>query len=668
MSSLPRATQNLEALDHDSKNTIVSGKALIIWDEKILGKKRDNIDTDQITPSAYCVSKNLDQLDEFWKDGAFRYLLPQFKQRVHQGENFLIVGDRFGIGSSREMSPAGLKALAEEVNLELIIICGQQPGSIFVNNALNLGLYLLECPIAVIDANEGDKFEFHKDSWKLINLTQDKVYDPCKPKFHQQQMLSGGGIFDIGRAEFASLQQRGKTQIIWPEEKHTRYMTTTEQIIWAHRVDKTAHIKPGETIKVYTDLTPTSDGTAPFAIYTFNNITTGQDVSPLNAAIANDHFVFTGKSADEQQMLISKNFSEKHNIRKPYYASPGDGIFHFYFPEQGLIKPSGFYAGADSHSRAYGAYGGVGIGVGSTTAGFAWATGYIYFTPAKQRRVIFRGKLQPWSSGKDIVLSLLARWGNLQAQGMGVEFIDADKQLPMSYRNTIANMMAEAEAQNGIFAPDDITLQWFQKRNISLEYPFLSPGTDAHYEIDEEIDLTNIRPLIAKPFSPSNIVDAEELARKKITFNKALIGSCTNGGYEDLFSAAIVFVKARQIGFNTIDKNIQLIIYPGSRLVSQQIEIPDIRLQGESIANIFRSIGAIIRNSWCGPCFGQGIDSLAQGERAITTFNRNWQNRMGIGGEGYLASPSIVASSALIGYMAPPSELGMEAFLISNLE
>ncbi len=141
--------------------------------------------------------------------------------------------------------------------------------------------------------------------------------------------------------------------------------------------------------------------------------------------------------------------------------------------------PGQFIPGADSHSRAYGAYGAVGIGVGSTTLGFGWSTGYIYFTLAKARRVEFRGKLQPWVSGKDIVLELLRQWGAQQSQGMSVELVDADKQLPIAYRNTIANMMAEAEAQNGIFAPDEITYAWYRQKGITdLPYPAIAPGAE----------------------------------------------------------------------------------------------------------------------------------------------------------------------------------------------
>jgi homoaconitase/3-isopropylmalate dehydratase large subunit len=136
-----------------------------------------------------------------------------------------------------------------------------------------------------------------------------------------------------------------------------------------------------------------------------------------------------------------------------------------------------------------------------------------------------------------------------------------------------------------------------------------------------------------------------------------LIGSCTNGSYDDLLSAALVLRAAREQGFRKVAK--ALAVFPGSGGVGRQIEMPDPRLSCESIAEVFRSVGGAIRQSWCGPCFGQGPDALARGERAITSFNRNWQNRMGVGGEGYLASPAVIASSALFGYMAPPGELGL---------
>jgi homoaconitase/3-isopropylmalate dehydratase large subunit len=277
---------------------------------------------------------------------------------------------------------------------------------------------------------------------------------------------------------------------------------------------------------------------------------------------------------------------------------------------------------------------------------------------ARERRVTFRGKLSPWVTGKDIVLELLRRWGAKQSQGMSVELVDRDKQLPMAFRNTIANMMAEAEAMNGVFAPDDITYAWYRAKGMTeLPYPHFSCGADAAFEIDEAFDLADVAPMIAKPFSPGNAFPAEDVAREHIEFDKAMIGSCTNGSYDDLLSAALVMMAARQKGITKVQK--ELVVFPGSGGVKIAIERPDPRLNGESIADVFRGVGGEIRASWCGPCFGQGSDALTKGQRAITSFNRNWQNRMGLGGEGYLASPSVVAASALAGYMAPPTELGL---------
>ena len=633
------------------------GKALIFWDAKVPGKKLDAIDTDQITPAADCVSESLETLDERWKAGSFRFLMPDFRTRVHRGETFLVAGDRFAIGSSREMSPAGLKGVAEEAGRELVVVCGANMGDIFRRNAFNLGLHVVQSPEAVADAQDGDAFSFDPDTRTLTNETRARTYQPVQLSPKEEEIRRSGGIFAIGRRELrASVETRPAIQ--WPDAATARRLTTTEQIVWAHRVDKNAEVRPGATLRVYADLLPASDGTAPFSIHTFNQITGGASIFPRQIAVANDHFVFTGVEADERQTSIGREFARLHGIARPYYATPGDGIFHFYFPEQGLVMPGQFIPGADSHSRAYGAYGAVGIGVGSTTLGFGWSTGYVYFTVPKQRRVAFTGELKPWVSGKDIVLELLRRWGAKQSQGMSVEFTDARKQLPIAYRNTICNMMAEAEAMNGIFAADDITYDWFKAKGMSeLPYPRIAPGAEARYEIDETLALSDVVPMIAKPFSPGNAFPAEDVAREKLTFDKAMIGSCTNGGYDDLMQAALVIRAAKDRGFLKAAR--EFVIFPGSGGVRAQIRNPDPRLDGESIAQVFESVGGKIRESWCGPCFGQGPDALKSGERAITSFNRNWTNRMGVGGEGFLASPSVVAASAMLGYMAPPSELGL---------
>jgi homoaconitase/3-isopropylmalate dehydratase large subunit len=269
------------------------------------------------------------------------------------------------------------------------------------------------------------------------------------------------------------------------------------------------------------------------------------------------------------------------------------------------------------------------------------------------------GKLQPWVSGKDIVLAILKRWGTKQAQGMSIEFVDVNHQLPMAYRNTICNMMAEAEAQNGIFAPDDITYEWYRNKGMTeLPYPEIVPGRDAVYQDLEVVELSEIVPMIAKPYSPGNAVSAKDIAKERIEFDKAFIGSCTNGSYDDLLQAALIVKAARDAGH--VHAQREFIVYPGSGGVKNAIEKPEPRLGDRSIGSVLREVGAKIRDSWCGPCFGQGPDALSWGQRAITSFNRNWQNRMGVGGQGYLASPAVVTASALVGYMASPDALGID--------
>ena len=249
----------------------IRGKALIVWDPKNPGKKLDAIDTDAITPAKDCVSESLDALDEKWKEGSFRFLIPDYRKRVHSGETFLIAGDRFAIGSSREMSPAGLKAVAEEVGLEMVIVCGENMGDIFRRNAFNLGLEVVQAPDAVSDARDGDQLAYDPDSRELENITQQKSYQPLPLTAKEDEIRRSGGIFAVGRREFPESVKR-EPSIDWPDPDTARGLTTTEQIVWAHRVDKDAEVKPGATLRVYADLLPASDGTAPFAIHTLSLI------------------------------------------------------------------------------------------------------------------------------------------------------------------------------------------------------------------------------------------------------------------------------------------------------------------------------------------------------------------------------------------------------------
>src|SRR6476659_8901127 len=227
--SLPAAVATSDAY---AGAKALRGKALVFWDARTPGKKLDAIDTDQITPAADCVSESLETLDERWKAGSFRYLMPDFRKRVHAGENVVIAGDRFAIGSSREMSPAGLKGVAEEAGLELVVVCGNNVGDIFRRNAFNLGLHVVQSPQAVADARDGDEFEFDPDSRSLSNVTQGKTYEPLRLTPKEDDIRRSGGIITVGRREFPSAVTRA-ISIEFPEESVARRMTTTEQIIRA---------------------------------------------------------------------------------------------------------------------------------------------------------------------------------------------------------------------------------------------------------------------------------------------------------------------------------------------------------------------------------------------------------------------------------------------------
>ena len=349
-------------------------------------------------------------------------------------------------------------------------------------------------------------------------------------------------------------------------------------------------MKPGATLRVYADLLPASDGTAPFAIHTFNQITGGNSIYPRQAAIANDHFVFTGKAEDDKQTVDRARVrGASTGCEKPYYATPGDGIFHFYFPEQGLVLPGQFIPGADSHSRAYGAYGAVGIGVGSTTLGFGWSTGYVYFTLAKPRRVVFTGKLQPWVGGKDIVLKLLERWGAKQSQGMSVEFVDARPPAPDRVPQHDREHDGRGRgAERHLRARRDHLRVVPREGDDDLPYPPLAPGRGrASTRSTRRSTSPDVVPMIAKPFSPGNAFPADEVARERITFDKAMIGSCTNGSYDDLLQAALVHARgARRRRRREGGERLRRLPGLGRRRAPDRAARP--RLGGESIANVLR--------------------------------------------------------------------------------
>ncbi len=457
----------------DRPRALVRGRALIFWDPKAPPgtKKLDAIDTDQITPAADCVSESLETLDERWKAGSFRYLMPDFRARVHRGETFLIAGDRFAIGSSREMSPAGLKGVAEEVGREMVIICGHNMGDIFRRNAFNLGLHVVQCPEAVADARDGDEFTFDPLTRAIANVTQGKAYQPVPLSPKEEEIRRSGGIFAVGRREFRASVGHPPGARLAIAGRVSRDMTSTEQIVWAHRVDRAiarSDLRPGATLRVYADLLPASDGTAPFAIHTFNQITGGQTIYPA-----------AGGDRQRSLRLHRQGRRRKADVDRPRVRArsrPGEAVLRdarrrhlpFLFSGAGagpagpvhsrrrLAQPRLRRVRRRRHRRRL------------DDARFRLVDGLrlLHARAVAARRLHRAGSIRG-SAARTSCSSLLRRWGAKQSQGMSVEFVDRDRQLPMVSRNTIANMMAEAEALNGIFAPDEVTTRVVSPRRAS---------------------------------------------------------------------------------------------------------------------------------------------------------------------------------------------------------
>jgi 3-isopropylmalate/(R)-2-methylmalate dehydratase large subunit len=642
--------------------TPIKGKALIYWDPQQIEVKRGYIDTDQIIPSEFCVSGDMNDLWKPWGEHVFAHMDPDFRQKIGTGQTFIIAGENFGIGSSREMAPAGLLRAAKDMGKEgNLVIIAKSFGAIFRKNSFNLGLHILECPEAVDDAKENDEFELDPISRKLMNLTQNKSYTPKPFTSQEEKIRLGGGLVGAAKAVLRRARKINSTPkniaTRFPDGSIAERMSLAQQILYAHKVDRKETVEPGQTINAFADLLPASDGTAPFAISVFLNITDNYwRLRPWKSAIVNDHFVPFANDEERAQYELGRSFACRFNLTYPQYSQIGDGIFHFYFPYSGLVLPGMLIVGADSHTTTYGAYGAFGTGVGSTELGAGWAVKYVPITFSHNRRVVFNGDLPAWVTGKDIILKLISGWGKGVA-GASIDMLDPEGKLPITYRHTIANMAVEGNALSAIFPQDEITDRFFAGLGIT-EFPFprLQPGKNADYQTDEEVNLSTLISLVAKPFHPSNSVSAAELAVQKIKIAQAYLGSCTNGSYADMLQAALVINASGQ---SHLADGVRLLVFPGSRSVLEKMSQPETLLGSKSIKEIIESIGGEIKMPSCGHCFKPTADSPNPGQAIISTTNRNWANRQGKGVLTYLSNPYIAAASALLGYIGTPEELGI---------
>ncbi|MBM6651788.1 3-isopropylmalate dehydratase large subunit [Megamonas funiformis] len=417
-------------------------------------------------------------------------------------------------------------------------------------------------------------------------------------------------------------------------------MTMTEKILAKHAgIDV---VKPGQLINCKLDMVLANDVTAPPAIKEFEKI--GKPVfDNTKIALVPDHFTPNKDIKSAGLAKIVRDFAHKHNIVN-YFEIGRVGIEHVILPEKGIVSPGMVTIGADSHTCTYGALGGFSTGVGSTDLGVALATGEAWFKVPETIKVNITGKKPKYICGKDVMLTLIGMIGVDGALYKALEFAgEGVKELNMTDRLTIANMAIEAGAKNGIFPVDDETLNYIKDR-VTKPYEIVEADSDATYCQTVEINLSELKPVVAFPHLPENTHTVESI-KEPITIDQVVIGSCTNGRLEDLAIAASI-LKGHKV-----HPNVRCIIIPGS----QQVYLDAIH---NGYVDTFIEAGAAVSTPTCGPCLGAHMGIMTAGERCVSTTNRNFRGRMGhVDSEVYLASPYVAAASAILGKIATPEEV-----------
>lgn len=418
-------------------------------------------------------------------------------------------------------------------------------------------------------------------------------------------------------------------------------MTITEKILAAHAGKP--EVTAGELINARLDLVMANDITGPMAIKEFRKIGSDKVFDPDKVVLIPDHFAPAKDIPSAQQCLEIKQFSAEQKLTH-YYEVGRCGIEHCFLPEQGLVLPGDVIIGADSHTCTYGGLGAFSTGVGSTDLAVGMAMGEIWFRVPESIKFVLYGKPKNrWVTGKDYILYIIGTIGVDGAQYKTMEFTgEAISDLSVDARLTMANMAIEAGAKNGIMAADEKTVAYVTGR-AKRPWKVYESDTDAKYEKIIEIDVTNLQPQVAFPHLPSNTKSAADSTHVRI--DQAVIGSCTNGRWEDLVIAAEI-MKGRKI-----HPDVRAIVIPGT----QEIYLKAVR---EGLAEVFVEAGAVLSTPTCGPCLGGYMGILAEGERAISTTNRNFVGRMGHPkSEVYLASPAVATASAILGRIGLPEEV-----------
>ncbi len=413
----------------------------------------------------------------------------------------------------------------------------------------------------------------------------------------------------------------------------------TEKILASH-IGKD-FVEAGDLIIAPVDLVLANDITGPPAITEFEKI--GKPVFDKDKiALVPDHF---SPCKDIQSAMMCKrmrDFARKHEITN-YFEVGRMGIEHALLPDQGLVAPGEIIIGADSHTCTYGALNALSTGMGQTDIGAAFASGTTWFKVPSAIKVNLTGTLPKYVKGKDLILTLIGMIGVDGARYQSLEFCgEGVKALTMADRFTICNMAIEAGAKNGIFPVDEQT-EAYLKGRVTRPWKAVEADADAKYEREININLSELVPVVSYPHLPENTHPVSESGHIKI--DQIVVGSCTNGRLEDLAQAAEV-LKGKKV-----HPDVRAIIIPATQEIYQEA----MKL---GYIDIFIDANAAVSTPTCGPCLGGYMGILADGERAVSTTNRNFRGRMGhVDSEVYLASPYTAAASAIKGYIASPEEV-----------
>jgi 3-isopropylmalate/(R)-2-methylmalate dehydratase large subunit len=417
-------------------------------------------------------------------------------------------------------------------------------------------------------------------------------------------------------------------------------MTMTQKILAAH-ADR-ERVEVGELIDVRVDMVLANDITAPIAIQEFARLDVERVFDPERIALVPDHFAPNKDIKSAEQCKTMREFARKYGIVN-YFEVGRMGIEHALLPELGLVVPGDIVVGADSHTCTYGAVGAFATGMGSTDIAVAMATGRSWMRVPETIRFVYNGSLRPWVGGKDLILHTIGLVGVDGARYCAMEFTGpAIAELPMDGRLTMSNMAIEAGAKAGLFHVDAKTVAYLDGR-AKRPYQVFASDEGAAYVDVIEIDASAIEPQIAFPHLPSNVKPLSQV--NHVDIDQVVIGSCTNGRWDDLTQAAAI-MKGRQV-----NENVRCIVIPGTQAIYM-------RAVREGLAEAFVEAGAVFSTPTCGPCLGGHMGVLAAGERCVSTTNRNFVGRMGhVESEVYLASPAIAAASAILGHIGGPDEL-----------